>query len=159
MKIRLIEPEPPGMNVYSMVMLPRLGLPIIGVRSCAAGARRQDLRRRTSRAIDWNDVLTRRPRRHLHDHVDGDGGLRVRRSGPRAKGIPVVMGGTHVTFMYDEALEHADFVARGEGGERSCSSSSRRSRRRRFDDIDGLVFRRDGETVDNELREPPRRPR
>ena len=35
----------------------------------------------------------------------------------RRRGIPVVIGGSHVTFMADEALEHADYVARGEGGE------------------------------------------
>ena len=29
----------------------------------------------------------------------------------------MVIGGSHVTFMADEALEHADYVARGEGGE------------------------------------------
>ncbi len=35
----------------------------------------------------------------------------------RAAGIPVVLGGTHVTFLPDEALDHADFVVRGEGEE------------------------------------------
>lgn len=33
----------------------------------------------------------------------------------RARGIPVVMGGPHVTFLPDEALEHAPLVVRGEG--------------------------------------------
>ena len=32
MKIRLIEPEPPGMHVYAKVLLPRLGLPIIAAK-------------------------------------------------------------------------------------------------------------------------------
>ena len=29
MKIRLIEPEPPGIHTFSKVLLPRLGLPLI----------------------------------------------------------------------------------------------------------------------------------
>ncbi|GAH30044.1 unnamed protein product, partial [marine sediment metagenome] len=33
----------------------------------------------------------------------------------RKTGVPVIMGGAHVTFMTEEALEHADFVIRGEG--------------------------------------------
>jgi radical SAM superfamily enzyme YgiQ (UPF0313 family) len=33
----------------------------------------------------------------------------------RAMGIPVLMGGPHVTFLAEEALDHADFVIRGEG--------------------------------------------
>jgi radical SAM superfamily enzyme YgiQ (UPF0313 family) len=33
----------------------------------------------------------------------------------RQAGIPVLMGGPHVTFLAEEALQHADFVIRGEG--------------------------------------------
>lgn len=33
----------------------------------------------------------------------------------RAQGIPVVLGGPHVTFLSEEALTHADLVVRGEG--------------------------------------------
>ena len=33
----------------------------------------------------------------------------------RAQGIPVIMGGPHVTFLPEEALERADLVVRGEG--------------------------------------------
>jgi len=33
----------------------------------------------------------------------------------RARGIPVIVGGPHVTFLPDEALSHAEFVVRGEG--------------------------------------------
>lgn len=32
----------------------------------------------------------------------------------RAMGIPVVLGGTHVTYFPDEAIEHGDWVMRGE---------------------------------------------
>jgi radical SAM superfamily enzyme YgiQ (UPF0313 family) len=33
----------------------------------------------------------------------------------RAIGLPVILGGPHVTFLPDEALAHADLVVRGEG--------------------------------------------
>ena len=33
----------------------------------------------------------------------------------KAKGIPIIMGGVHPTFMPEEALQNADFVVRGEG--------------------------------------------
>jgi radical SAM superfamily enzyme YgiQ (UPF0313 family) len=33
----------------------------------------------------------------------------------RSRGIPVILGGPHVTFLPDEALAHAELVVRGEG--------------------------------------------
>jgi radical SAM superfamily enzyme YgiQ (UPF0313 family) len=33
----------------------------------------------------------------------------------KSKGIPVIMGGAHPTFMPEEALQYSDFVIRGEG--------------------------------------------
>ena len=66
----------------------------------------------------------------------------------------MIIGGSHVTFMADEALEHADYVARGEGGESSWSSSPRPSSgRRELDTITGLSYTPDGEAVHNPLRE------
>ena len=55
-RIRLIEPEPPGMNVFSKVMFPRLGLPAIGAALTSQG---HDVCIYVPQfsAIDWNDVL------------------------------------------------------------------------------------------------------
>jgi radical SAM superfamily enzyme YgiQ (UPF0313 family) len=151
-KIRLIEPEPPGMNVYSFVMMPRLGLPIIGSVLRSQG---HDVRIYAPHigAIDWNDVLSA-------DLVGISTTTSTATAGyefaarARAKGIPVVVGGSHVTFMYEEALQHTDYVARGEGGEAlMVELVEALNGKRSFDDIDGLVFRRDGETVVNRLRE------
>jgi radical SAM superfamily enzyme YgiQ (UPF0313 family) len=59
----------------------------------------------------------------------------------RARRIPVVIGGSHVTFMADEALEHADFVARGEGGEQLMAELvDALEGRREFGDIVGLSW-------------------
>ena len=153
MKIRLIEPEPPGMHVWAKVLLPRLGLPII---AAALKARGHDVLvyNPTMAPIDWDDVYT-------SDLV----GLSSTTSTAtaaygfaddlRARGIPVVIGGSHVTFMADEALEHVDYVARGEGGEQLTLELVEALRGERdLGDIAGLSFLRDGVAVHNPLREP-----
>ena len=55
MKIRLIEPEPPGMHVWAKVLLPRLGLPIIAATLKEHG---HDVLvyNPTMAPIDWDDV-------------------------------------------------------------------------------------------------------
>ena len=71
-----------------------------------------------------------------------------------AKGIPVVIGGSHVTFMADEALEHVDYVARGEGGEQlMLELIDALDGGRELDTIAGLSFKRDGLAVHNPPRE------
>ena len=151
MKVRLIEPAPRGMNTFSMILLPRLGLPII-----ASTLRQQghDVRIYAPQIapVAWPDVY------------DADlVGITTTTStvtdayrfaeDVRAHGVPVVMGGSHVTFMADEALEHADYVGRGEGGEQLMLELIEALRgERAMESIEGLSFRRDGETVHNASR-------
>jgi anaerobic magnesium-protoporphyrin IX monomethyl ester cyclase len=113
MKIRLIEPKPPGPNVYDLSLLPRLGLPLIG------GILRQqghDVRIYCEMLapVDWADV----------EQADLVGLSSTTSTTPaaykmaaraRLAGIPTVIGGPHVTFLPDEALDHCDYVVRGEG--------------------------------------------
>jgi radical SAM superfamily enzyme YgiQ (UPF0313 family) len=152
MKIRLIEPEPPGMHVYAKVMLPRLGLPII-----AATLERHGhdvlIYCPQMAPIDWDDV----------NSAELVGISSTTSTVPtayqfadelRERGVPVVIGGSHVTFLADEALGHADYVARGEGGEElmleliEVLESGREP-----ETVAGLSFRRDGAVVHNALRE------
>jgi anaerobic magnesium-protoporphyrin IX monomethyl ester cyclase len=152
MKIRLIEPEPPGMHVYAKVLLPRLGLPIIAATLKAHG---HDVLVYNAQMapIDWDDVnsadlvglsSTTSTTTAAYEFADG----------LRARSVPVVIGGAHVTFMSDEALEHADYVARGEGGEQlMLELIEALEGSRELHDIDGLSFRRDGEAVHNAPRE------
>ena len=152
MKIRLIEPEPPGMHVYAKVLLPRLGLPII---AATLKARGHDvlIYNPQMAPIDWDDV-------HGADLV----GLSSTTSTTtaayefadtlRARGVPVVLGGAHVTFMAEEALEHGDYVARGEGGEQiMLDLIDALEGGRELEDVTGLSFRRDGVAVHNPLHE------
>ncbi len=153
MKIRLIEPEPPGMHVYAKVLLPRLGLPIIGATLKARG---HDvlIYNPQMAPVDWDDV-------HSADLV----GLSSTTSttpaaydmadDARKLGIPVVMGGSHVTFMADEALDHVDYVARGEGGEELILELIEALEgRRELESIAGLSYMKDGAPVHNPLRSP-----
>lgn len=117
MKIRYIEPRPKGATIYEIANLPKLGLPLL-----AACVEREDpavdqwvyceLIRDVH--VDWDDVLSSdlvclstTTNTTLEGYAYAD---RIREAG-----IPVVIGGSHVTFMAHEALNHADYVIRREG--------------------------------------------
>ena len=112
-KIVFIEPRAPNLHVFSEFPLPRLGVLILGTMMKRRGwdveVYVEDLRRIDFNVVAGSDLVgistitSTAPRAYaIADKV-------------RAKGIPVLMGGPHVTFLADEALEHADFVFRGEG--------------------------------------------
>ncbi len=152
MKIRLIEPEPPGMHVWSKVLMPRLGLPII---AATLKQRGHDVLIYCPQMapVDWDDVYgsdlvglsgTTSTATTAYDFADD----------LRGRGIPVVIGGSHVTFMADEALEHCDYVARGEGGEQiMLELIEAMTGGRDLHTIAGLSYRHGGEHVHNPLRE------
>jgi radical SAM superfamily enzyme YgiQ (UPF0313 family) len=141
------------MHVYSKVKLPRLGLPIMGAvlkqHGHDVGIYVSDME-----PVDWDDVY----------HADLVGFSTTTSTSPEAyedadelrrRGIPVVMGGSHVTFMADEALQHADYVARGEGGEQLILELiDALEGRRELETIRGLSFLKDGVAVHNDLRDP-----
>lgn len=112
-KVALIEPRPPGYHVYSRIALPRLGLPLLGAMLKKRGADVtvycQDFQE-----IDYADVLSSDLVGISTTTSTAPEGYRIA-DRVRQAGIPVVMGGSHVTFLPDEALEHADFCVRGEG--------------------------------------------
>ncbi|MBI5529082.1 MAG: B12-binding domain-containing radical SAM protein [Deltaproteobacteria bacterium] len=70
----------------------------------------------------------------------------------RARGIPVVLGGVHVTLNPDEAVLHADFVCRGEGERTLPELIDALDSGQGLSDILGLSYRRDGMVRHN----PPR---
>ena len=113
MKIRLIEPKAPTLNVFDQALLPRLGLPLLGRILRDAG---HDVRIyvETLAPVDWSDAAS----------ADLVGFSATSATVPaayamadrcRRLGVPTVIGGSHVTFLADEALEHCDLVVRGEG--------------------------------------------
>lgn len=113
MKVTLIEPGPPGFHVYSFIRQVRLGLPLLGTLLRDRG---HDVRVYVESLgeVDWQRV----------EESDLVGistitstAMKAYRYAERARraGVPVVMGGPHVTFEAKEALEFADYVVRGEG--------------------------------------------
>jgi radical SAM superfamily enzyme YgiQ (UPF0313 family) len=152
-RIRLIEPESPSVHLWSPWRYPRLGLPIIGAALVSAG---HDVRIYCPHLapVDRDDVCgadlvgfstttsTAPAAYHMADDV-------------RARGVPVIIGGSHVTFMAEEALGHADFVARGEGGEQTMLELiAALEGRRDLDSVGGLSYARDGLIAHNDLRAP-----
>lgn len=118
MKITLIEPGSPGFHVFSKYPIPRLGLPMIGTILRDMGHEVtilcEDILEKAGESINWSSVLS----------SDLVGISTISSTAPKAyaladkireKKIPVVMGGAHVTFLAEEALDHCDYVIRGEG--------------------------------------------
>ncbi len=130
---------------------PRLGLPMIGAALVNAG---HDVRVYCTdlAPLDWDDVAgadlvglstTTSTAPAAYEIAD-----RLRGS------VPTVIGGSHVTFMAEEALAHVDYVARGEGGETiSLELIEAMAGRRDLESIRGLSFMRDGKPVHNERRD------
>ena len=141
------------MHVYSKVHLPRLGLPIIGAALKEQG---HDVAIYVADLgpIDWNDVYgadlvgfstTTSTVTQAYDYADE----------LRQRSIPTIVGGPHVTFMAEEALEHTDYVARGEGGEQLMLELIEALQGgRALDSILGLSYR-DGDQMRHNAPRPP----
>ena len=115
MKIRLIEPAPAHLHMWSYTFLPRLGLPLIGAGLKAAGHDVVIYCPQFS-PIDWDDLLSADLVGISSTTSTAPAGYEIA-ARVREHGVPTIVGGSHVTFMADEALAHADYVARGEGGD------------------------------------------
>ncbi|MBN2200374.1 cobalamin-dependent protein, partial [bacterium] len=114
-RIILIEPKSPNLHIFSMFPLPRLGVFILGAIAKRAGWDVEVIHEQSQR-IDFESIrgadlvgistiTSTAPRAYaIADRI-------------RAMGVPVILGGPHVTFLADEALEHAEYVIRGEAEE------------------------------------------
>ena len=117
-RIWLVEPPPPDLHVFSLVNLPRLGLPILGAILKQRGYEVTILIPASGppdpAELAGGDLVgisittsTAAAGYRLADRVRALAGGRV----------PIVFGGVHATFVPEEALEHGDFVIRREGEE------------------------------------------
>lgn len=139
LRIRFIEPSPPGPNVYDHILLPRLGTPLMAALLTAAG---HDVRCYCEiiAPVDAADCLS----------ADLVGISAITSTQPaayqlaeelEAAGVPVVLGGPHVTFLPDEGLDHASYVVRGEGQATIVELAAALEAGRPLADIAGLSWR------------------
>ncbi len=112
-KIVFVEPKSTHLHVYSRVAIPRLGSVLLGTIMRNKG---YDVRVYIEdiAPIDMGELLS----------ADLVGISAITSTAPqsyrladqvRANGNLVAIGGTHVTFLPEEGLQHADFVVKGEG--------------------------------------------
>jgi len=146
-KFVLVEPKSTHLHVYSAFTIPRLGVILLGTMLRDRG---WDVRVYIEDVapIDMKEVLT----------ADIVGISTLTSTAPqsyrlaetvRKAGIPVVIGGTHVTFLPDEALEYADYVVRGEGEETLFELLDAMEGRYDMEKILGLSYWKNGKKSHN----------
>ncbi|MCR4395663.1 MAG: B12-binding domain-containing radical SAM protein [Candidatus Saccharicenans sp.] len=112
-KISFLEAGSPGLHIFSKFPLPRLGAVLLSTMVRDRGYKTrvfvEDVAEPDWSFIESSDLvgISTITSTAVRAYAIAD---RI-----RALGIPVVMGGPHVTFLAEEALDHADFVIRGEG--------------------------------------------
>ncbi len=138
MRIRFVEPRPPGKNVYDHILLPRLGLPLMATMLAQAGHEARVFCE-TLQPVDLGQCMSA-------DLVGISGTTATQPAGYAladelaACGVPVVLGGSHVSFCPDEALEHAPYVVRGEGQQTILELIAALEGERPLETIAGLSF-------------------
>lgn len=146
-KVVFVEPESPDVHVFSRMMLPRLGTVLLGTVLKRHGYEVKSYVE-SIEALDIQDVLS----------ADAVGISTITSTAPRAyeiarlvkeTGIPVFMGGVHVTYLPNEALEHCDFVLRGEADDCILDFIRALEKGEGFEAIPGLSFRKNGAIVHN----------
>lgn len=146
-KIVFIEPNPPDVHIYSKMALPRLGTILLGTILKKNGYEVKSYVE-TCGELNLKDVLT----------ADAVGISTITSTSGRAyeiakliksAGIPVFMGGPHVTFLPEEALEFCDYVLRGEVDDHIVDFIRALEKGEGLEAIPGLTYRRDGAIVHN----------
>ena len=112
-RVSFIEAGSPGLHIFSKFPIPRLGAVLLSTilkeRGYEVKAFVEDVAEPDWSFIECSDLVC--------ISTITSTAIKAYRMAKRLKAqdIPVIIGGTHPTFLPDEALEYADFVIRGEG--------------------------------------------
>ena len=146
-KIIFIEPKAPNLHIFSKFKLPRLGLYILGTLAKRRGWDVEIVYEEMQK-IDFTQI----------ESSDLVGISTITSTAPRAymiadkikqMGIPVIMGGPHVSFQTEEALRHADFVIRGEGEKALMAFLDAWEAKSDYETVLNLSFKKNGKIVHN----------
>jgi radical SAM superfamily enzyme YgiQ (UPF0313 family) len=150
-RITLIEPKNDHLHIFSKFELPRLGGILLATIMRDKGY--------DARAIfsEEKDILSRK--------IDTDlvGLSTITATAPaayaiadefRRRGIPVVCGGPHVSFLPEEALQHADYCITGEGETGFPMLVEALNRNCSLAEVPGLVWKENGVIRRNEPAAP-----
>lgn len=150
-KIVFIEPRSPNLHIFSQFPLPRLGSFILGEMMRRRGWE-VDIIFEEQKDIPWGEI----------NNADLAGISTITSTAPRAyiiadrirsMGVPVIMGGPHVTFLPEEALEHADFIIRGEGERALMAFIDAWEKNKDFSAVPNLSYKSENKTVHNPMNE------
>jgi radical SAM superfamily enzyme YgiQ (UPF0313 family) len=146
-KIIFVETKSPGFHVFSRSPIPRLGTILLSTILRDNGYDASTYVE-AIKEIDMEDLLS----------ADAIGiscltstvprGYEIAKLAKKA-GIPVFMGGPHVTYMADEALEYCDYVLKGEADETILSFLQALEKGEGMEDVRGISFKKDGKTIHN----------
>lgn len=151
MKISLIEPRCPDYHVYSGLGIPRLGLPILGTLLQEKG---HDV---TVYVEDIKPFDAQSVREVTRSDLVGIS--TTSSTAPRAyamarllslRDVPVVFGGVHATFLAKETLQYGDYAIKGEAEHTFPALVEALAKDAPLSDIPNLVYRKDGDIVENE---------
>jgi radical SAM superfamily enzyme YgiQ (UPF0313 family) len=143
-KLLFIEPKAPGLHIYSKFPIPRLGNVMLATMARERGWHSEVVIEEMT-GFDTGDL----------PQADLVGISSITSTAPRAyeiadayrrRGVPVIMGGPHVSFMPDEAIEHSDFVVQGEGELPFTDFLTEFEGEGKYENVSNLVYR-DGDRI------------
>ena len=150
-KITLIEPKGEHFNIFSLAQLPRLGGILLATLLRDRGYDAESV------FLDTPSLLAR----HTEANLVGISAITPTAKSSykvadffRARGVPVVMGGPHVTFLPEESLQHADFCIAGEGESGLPMLVEALNHRADLEEVPGLIWREGGALRMNPVAEP-----